>query len=301
MCSSPVALPLEIENRFFVLDAQGNRILCIVELNSSLSRTCFGRHRPFILQVLDGQGRLILEIQRRCSCLLCYCGAGAYGSVIMLLKTQFCSISCFNLTAPSVLVQNVNATLQTANGEVLGRVLQSCSCITPAFAVINHEGQQIFKVSGPRWSSCFRYRLLARNLEFSIVDSKDGNIVGAVIKGYSHNQHWSDPNDFGLRIEKAVDARNKALLIGAVFAVGCFTAFTLPPLLVLSPTCEVDCYFCNFQHYSYLESGNESCFGSFFCCRCTDCTGLKATLWFLVFAILFAILMLVMLKVRAIV
>ena len=102
--------------------------------------------------------------------------------------------------------------------DVIGRVIENCSCSTPSFSVYDKNGHSIMSIGGPSCSSvvpCY----LGGNVVFHITDTRNGAAVGSIMKRFAMREVLTDSNDFGFSILADTDEVTKAILIGAVFCI----------------------------------------------------------------------------------
>ena len=103
--------------------------------------------------------------------------------------------------------------------ELIGRVVENCSCSTPSFTVFNKQGHQIANIMGPHCSSlvpCY----LGGNIVFYLTDPQNGAAMGSIMKKFYMKDVLTDSSDFGFSLHGGdMDEVTKAIMIGAVFCI----------------------------------------------------------------------------------
>lgn len=105
-------------------------------------------------------------------------------------------------------------------GTIVGTVEQEWSLFCPSFAVKNASGDTVLRVEGP-----FCTMSICGDVEFKIMSS-DGSVqVGKISKQWSGliRETFTDTDYFGITFPMDLDARMKAVMLGACFLiVSCF-------------------------------------------------------------------------------
>jgi len=191
----------ETPNKYTVKDQAGNKVFYVGEESDLCLRQCFGRNRPFTLQVKDAQGSNILTFDRSLSCTCCF---------------GMCCSDSLTVSAP--------------NGQVLGTVVEECNILFPMFSLKDAAGNTLLKIEGPLCPMTFG---CAQGAVFRVL-TPNGVSVGTISKEWSGlvRELFTDADYFSMSFPRDLDISMKAVCLGALFLIVSFSAFVYTSYMI---------------------------------------------------------------------
>ncbi|GFY78767.1 phospholipid scramblase 1, partial [Trichonephila inaurata madagascariensis] len=100
-------------------------------------------------------------------------------------------------------------------GQLVGRVVQEWSILTPQFRIENASGETVLRIEGP-----FCTFSICGDVEFEVL-STNGVKVGKISKQWSGllREAFTDADHFGITFPMDLDVKMKATLLGALFLI----------------------------------------------------------------------------------
>ncbi|XP_046384282.1 phospholipid scramblase 2-like [Ischnura elegans] len=178
----------ETRNKFTLVNNLGQIIYEAEEESDCLIRFCFGRIRPYEMEVRDNHGNRIIHIYRRLAC-------------------DSCLFPCY--------LQKIE--VSSADGAVLGTVEQEWSICIPKFTIRDISGNVILRLRGP----CITSSCCCQDVVFDLLSADGETEVGHVSKQFSGviTELFTDADRFGVQFPIDLDVRVKAVVLGAVFLI----------------------------------------------------------------------------------
>ncbi|CAG9759969.1 unnamed protein product [Ceutorhynchus assimilis] len=177
----------ETKNKFTIKNSLGQKVYYAIEESDCLTRNCCGPLRPFDMQILDNFKNEIIHLHRPLACDSC----------------------CFPCCLQSMEVSS-------PPGTIVGTVEQEWSIFCPTFAIKNASGDTVLRIEGPLCTMS-----ICGDVEFKIM-SGDGEVqVGKISKQWSGliREVFTDTDYFGITFPMDLDARMKAVMLGACFLI----------------------------------------------------------------------------------
>lgn len=177
----------ETANSYLVKNGSGQQVFVAKEGSNFLGRQLYGPSRPFNLNLYDNMGQLIVKIIRPLRCTLC----------------------CF----PCCLQQ---LEVQCPPGNAIGYLEQNWHPILPKFTVLNERREPQLKIKGPLcYCSCMS------DIVFQVTSLDEASKVGQIRKQWAGfvQEYTTNVDNFGISFEQDLDAKMKALLMGACFLI----------------------------------------------------------------------------------
>ncbi|CAG7817512.1 unnamed protein product [Allacma fusca] len=176
----------ETEKTFNIKNSQGQIIYTAKQDTDAdcCTRICGGTRIPFDINIRDSQEQEVIHLSRpvaHASCLCC------------------CLLESIDVEAP--------------RGIPVGRVVQDWSMCNSQFRILDASGETVFQIE--RMSTC------CGPVEFQIL-SKDGSTqVGKISMKWSGllRETFTHAHNFGLSFPIDLDARMKAVMLGALFLI----------------------------------------------------------------------------------
>ena len=183
-------LPVETKNSYQITDYKGTQIYVAFEKSNVFGRQLLGTSHPFRMEIIDNYGRMILYVERPWAC-------------------------CED-----------RVTIHLYDGTILGSIAHwCCSC---NFHVYDLNRTEIFKIEGPPCGCNLCACKLTQDFDVFPVNSKVP--IAQIRKEFAGvmQEMATDADTFGVEFPLNLDARMKAVLIGAVFLID-FTYYETAP------------------------------------------------------------------------
>lgn len=177
----------ETANKFTVKNSLGQKVYYAVEDSGCCGRNCCGPIRPFDMKILDNYKNQVMELSRPLACQSC-CFP--------------CCLQTMDVFAPP--------------GNLVGRIEQEWSILTPTFAIKNAAGDTVLKLEGPM---C-RFQLCG-DVSFKVLSRDGSEVVGKISKQWAGllREMFTDADYFGITFPMDLDVRMKAVMLGACFLI----------------------------------------------------------------------------------
>lgn len=140
-----VVIGWECENKYMVLDAQGNPVFFVYEESSICSRMCLGSLRSCEFRVLDRAMQEVFRFSRPFNCQSCCCPCCLQVHLLFIQSNMLYPLVFENIYK-LFLVQVIDV---FSNRALLGSVRQNWSILRPSFSVLNEHGQSVLEIEGP--------------------------------------------------------------------------------------------------------------------------------------------------------
>ncbi|XP_030372989.1 phospholipid scramblase 1-like [Scaptodrosophila lebanonensis] len=175
----------ETNNKYAIKNVLGQDVYMAFEDTACCTRMCWGLARPFDIKIVDNFQREVIHLSRALACKSCFP----------------CCLESVEVTAPP--------------GTKIGSIEQEWTLCSHSFKVKDHLGDTVLRIEGP-----FCTMSICGNVDFDIV-SLAGNKVGKISKQWSGlaRELFTDADFFGITFPLDLDARIKAVLLGATFLI----------------------------------------------------------------------------------
>nr|XP_023411209.1 phospholipid scramblase 2-like [Loxodonta africana] len=173
---------LETNNKYEVMNNQGQRIYFADEKSNWFLRHLCGPLRPFTMTIYDTVGRDVITLHRPLRC--CCCS--------QKLKVE----------APP--------------GTTIGYVYQYWHPFLPKFKIKNENKEDIMKIRGPSLRCrCFR------NIDFNLLSLDEEMVIGKISKQWAGfvREMFTGTSRFRIQLPFDLDVKTKAVLLGACFLI----------------------------------------------------------------------------------
>lgn len=179
----------ETENRYTVKDQAGNKIFLVSEQTNCCSRQCFGKQRPFVLNVRDTNGVEVLTFERELDC-------GC----------------CFGLFCPGLVKAS------RPNGQAIGFVQEEHSFLHPKYAIKDAQGNVRLGIKGPFCPTSFGS--CQPDVVFQL-RSPDKVVLGSISKHWSGllRELFTDADYFSISFPMELDPSLKAACLAGLFMI----------------------------------------------------------------------------------
>ncbi|XP_041355732.1 phospholipid scramblase 2-like isoform X1 [Gigantopelta aegis] len=178
---------LKLTNQYIVKNIRGEKVYFVAEDSNILERHLLGRCRPFHIRIFDEENHEIIHLQRRLRCSMC----------------------CFPCCLQKM-------TVESPPGKVIGYVKQTWTTCHPRFLVQDSSKKTLLYITGPVCPCGFcghdKYRVI------DVEDDRDVGCIGKECNGVAKEVNPLSDN-FGISFQLSLDAKMKAVLLGAVFLI----------------------------------------------------------------------------------
>ena len=177
-------LPVETKNKYQITDHRGAQCYMAFEQSNVFGRQFLGTGHPFHMDIIDNYGRMIFYCERPLQC-------------------------CDD-----------QVTVHLYDGTILGSVTHGwCACWNSEFNVFDQNRSHIFNIDGPCCGCALTTCCMSEKYDVYPVHSK--NPVAQIRKEFSGflQEIATDADIFGVEFPIDLDAKMKAVLIGAVFLI----------------------------------------------------------------------------------
>lgn len=177
----------ETENNYLVKNSSGQQVFVAKEVSNVFGRQVHGPSRPFTINVYDNMGQLIVKVVRPLRCTLC----------------------CFPCCLQELEVQS-------PPGNAIGYLKQNWHPFLPKFTVLNERKEPQLKIKGPLCNcSCMS------DIVFQVMSLDEASKVGQISKQWGGfvQEYTTNADNFGISFQPDLDAKVKAVLMGACFLI----------------------------------------------------------------------------------
>ncbi|KAF4519485.1 hypothetical protein B566_EDAN010094 [Ephemera danica] len=181
-------LDFETQNRYTIKNSMGQEVYNAKEDTGCLNRICCGTLRSFDIKILDNSKNEVIHLYRP-------------------LRCQSCFFPCC--------LQNME--ISSPPGNVIGRVEQEWSLLTPKYRILDAAGNIVFRMKGPicHCSCC------GRDVNFKVTTADGKTEIGKISKQWTGllREAFTDSDYFGINFPMDLDVKMKAVLLGALFLI----------------------------------------------------------------------------------
>lgn len=185
----------ETNNKYEILNSQGQKIFYAAEDTNPCMRICCGPQRGFTIHIVNNNNQEVLRISREFKCCAgcCWCAG--------------CCSCCAHVVEVSL-----------PSGEIIGYIKQGGSCWSAHYKILDENMNQILKIKGP-CCICDGPCCPCDN-NFQLVNN-DGAAVGRVQKVYSGivKEMFTDADNFCIEFPPDLSVKSKSTLLGALFLI----------------------------------------------------------------------------------
>jgi len=176
----------ETNNKYSIKNTMGQKIFSAKETSNCCSRQCFGALRSFEMKLKDNSENEVIHLSRPLACNSC----------------------CFPCCLQEMEVFS-------PPGNFIGSVNQQWSLCSPKFVVKDGAGETVLLIEGP-----FCTFSMCGDVKFKVL-SLDGQKVGKISKQWTGfvREAFTDADMFGINFPMDLDAKIKAVLIGACLLI----------------------------------------------------------------------------------
>jgi len=187
---------VEVNQRYQCLTNQGFQVYWAQENTECCTRQCCGAHRPFLINIHDPTGKVVMKLTRP----------------LRMNSVWICGLLPFNCCY----LQDMTVT--DINGALLGRVVQRYTLCAPWFDIQDEAGETLVHISGPICTfACFgdvQFDILARGT--------NQNAIGTVTKkwgGILREEFLSNADNFACVFPMDMSIKTKALIFASTFLI----------------------------------------------------------------------------------
>lgn len=177
----------ETENNYLVKNSSGQQMFVAKEVSNIFGRQVHGPSRAFTINLYDNMGQLIVKVVRPLRCTLC----------------------CF----PCYLQE---LEVQSPPGNPIGYLEQNWHPFLPKFTILNERKEPQLKIKGPLCNcSCMS------DIIFQVTSLDEMSKVGQISKQWTGfvQEYTTNADNFGISFPQDLDAKLKAVLMGACFLI----------------------------------------------------------------------------------
>ncbi|XP_030372172.1 phospholipid scramblase 2-like [Scaptodrosophila lebanonensis] len=173
---------IETNNKYAIKNILGQGVYMAFGDTDGCARLCYGSERPFEIRIVDTSKQEVIHLSRPSAC-------------------GPCCVENLEVTAPP--------------GNIVGSIEQELTLLSPSFKVKDHLGDTVMRIEGPFSTTSF-----FGDVDFDIV-TLSGTKVGKISKQWSGlaRELFTDADFFGITFPLDLDARTKAVLLGATFLI----------------------------------------------------------------------------------
>ncbi|KAF5291764.1 hypothetical protein FQA39_LY14252 [Lamprigera yunnana] len=179
---------LEMANKYKIKNSVGQMVYYAKEESGCCSRNCCGALRKLEVRIVDNTSRHVIHLRRPFACQAC-CFP--------------CCLQKMEVCAPP--------------GVTIGYVEQNWNPIFPSFSIKNASDDVVLTIKGPCCTSscCFS------DVKFRVLSANGSTKVGKIYKQWSGalKETFTDADNFVITFPLDLDARMKAVLLGACFLI----------------------------------------------------------------------------------
>ncbi|KAI8495013.1 Phospholipid scramblase 3 [Branchiostoma belcheri] len=177
----------ETNNKYKIMNSQGQKVYFAAEDNDCCSRQCCGNIRSFEMKIMDNSQNEVIHLSRPLRCMHCMWA---------------CCLQELEVQSPP--------------GTTVGWVKQTWHPFLPKFVVQNSAGETVLTIEGPCLNCSF-----CGDVEFDIMTADETSKVGKISKQWSGlaREMFTDADNFGIQFPMDLDVKVKACLLGAVFLI----------------------------------------------------------------------------------
>ncbi|RZF42929.1 hypothetical protein LSTR_LSTR000552 [Laodelphax striatellus] len=182
-----VLIGFETANKYLIKNSVGQQVYYAAEDSDCCARNCCGPLRPFEMNILDNYGREVIHFSRPMSCQGCCCP---------------CCLQSLEVYAPP--------------GNLIGKIEEEWSFLTPIFTVKNAAGDTVLKIEGPICT----FQLCSDRI-FKVLSADGSDVVGQISKQWGGllREMFTDADQFGVTFPMDLDVNLKAVMLGACFLI----------------------------------------------------------------------------------
>ncbi|XP_035676334.1 phospholipid scramblase 1-like isoform X3 [Branchiostoma floridae] len=177
----------ETNNKYKIMNSQGQQVYFAAEDNDCCSRQCCGNIRSFEMKIMDNSQNEVIHLSRPLRCMHCMWA---------------CCLQELEVQSPP--------------GTTVGWVKQTWHPFLPKFVVQNAAGETVLTIEGPCLNCSF-----CGDVEFDVMSADETSKVGKISKQWSGlaKEMFTDADNFGIQFPMDLDVKVKASLLGAIFLI----------------------------------------------------------------------------------
>ncbi|XP_066266652.1 phospholipid scramblase 1-like [Branchiostoma lanceolatum] len=177
----------ETNNKYKIMNSQGQKVYFAAEDNDCCSRQCCGNIRSFEMKIMDNSQNEVIHLSRPLRCMHCM---------------WVCCLQELEVQSPP--------------GTTVGWVKQTWHPFLPKFVVQSAAGETVLTIEGPCLNCSF-----CGDVEFDVMSADETSKVGKISKQWSGlaREMFTDADNFGIQFPMDLDVKVKACLLGAVFLI----------------------------------------------------------------------------------
>jgi len=185
----------ECANKYKVLNSMGQQVYFAAEESDMCMRQMCGNGRPFQIHITDNNQQEVIRVCREFKCCAGCCWTACCGAC------------------------QLEVTIESPPGTVVGYVSQECSGWKPNYSVKNADLQTIGEIKGP---CCMCSGPCCSDVEFAIhPPGNEETQIGLIAKKWTGALHevFTDADTFSVSFPVDMDVRTKATFLGALFLI----------------------------------------------------------------------------------
>jgi len=185
----------ECKNKYRIMNSLDQQVYYAFEESEFCNRIFCGADRGFIIHITDNHQQEVLRIERPFKC---------------CKGCSWCAEGCCRYPVY----------VKDGQGNHLGTVQIQNSCCKPHFAIFDHNDVMLYDTWGPL-CPCQCVCGCTQDVKFPLKDVKTNQEVGNISKIWAgaFKDCCTDADTFGITFPMGLDAKHKALMIGAVFVI----------------------------------------------------------------------------------
>jgi len=184
----------ETQNKYRILNNQGQQAYFAKEESECCERQCCGPSRGFKMHITDNNNQEVITIERpfKCCAGCCWCASA-----------DCCSMEL---------------TIKDSQGQLLGHVKQRTSGWKPHYMLYDANMTELARMRGP---CCICSCPCCGDIPFPVTDPSEKTQIGDVTKQWSGvlKEYFTDADTFSVSFPSDMDVRLKAVFIGAAFLI----------------------------------------------------------------------------------
>jgi len=181
----------EQNNKYKILNNQGQQIYFAAEESSMCQRQCCGSARGFVIHITDNMNTEVLRLRR---------------------DFKFCAGCCWCANSDACAHEVI---VEAPIGQVVGYIRQEYSGWSPNFSIRDADHNPVMRIHGP----CCVLNMPCCEDNFKLWSEDDTQELGIITKKPGLTEFFTDANTFGSTFPMNLDVKTKAAVLGAVFLI----------------------------------------------------------------------------------
>ncbi|CAG2101876.1 unnamed protein product [Medioppia subpectinata] len=178
----------ETNNQYDIQNNLGQNVFMASEDTDCCTRNCCGPNRAFDMRIVGPSRQEVIHLYRPLRCDTCCC---------------FCCLQYMRVESPP--------------GQLIGHVVQDCSCLRPSFHIEDPSGKKTLRIEGPVCT----FSIFCQDVEFHVFSNDKSARVGRITKRWSGilRETFTDADIYGVLFPMDMDVKTKVCLLAATFLI----------------------------------------------------------------------------------